>query len=196
MRKIAICGVALAAATMSAQADLMIDVVGTSGSGVTTWTFSGSSTAFFGGTMRTNAGNTFNSGDTGGFPFGLDTILDISIQDQVLTFTGAASVTLGGNTESITGIFLDDDGGSDDDLGVRVANDLAYQASDATSWTGSGTVNVDIDAFSLGLWEISNAGGQAMLIGDPIIVNFSRVPAPTSMALLGLGGLVATRRRR
>lgn len=195
MKKVVLCGAAIAAAAMSAQADLMIDVVGTSGSGVTTWTFSGSGTVGVTGTMRTNAANTFNAGDTGQFPFGLDTILDTLIQDQVLTFTGAASVTIGGTTESITGIFLDDDGGSADDLGVRVANDLAYLAGDATSWTGSGTVNVDIDAFSLGLWSINSTDGQAMFIGDPVLVNF-RVPAPASMALLGLGGLVATRRRR
>jgi len=195
MKKLAICGAALAAATMSAQADLMIDVVGTSGSGVTTWTFSGSGTANNSGTMRTNVDNSFNAGDTGQFPFGLDTILDTSIQDVVFTFTGVASVTLGGTTESLTGIFLDDDGGSADDLGVRIANNLDYLVGDATSWTGSGTVNVDIDAFSLGVWSINSTDGQAMFAGDPIIVTF-RVPAPGSFALLGLSGLVATRRRR
>ncbi len=195
MNKAVVFTAAIAAASMTANAELVIDVVGSSGSGFTTWTFSGSSTTNTAGSMRTNADNTFNAGDTGQFPFGLDTILNTSYQDMVFAFSGAASVTIGGTTESISGIFLDDDGGSADDLGVRLMNELAYDVGVAASWSGSGTVNVDIDDFALGTWSMNSAEGQAMFISDPIIVNF-RVPAPGSLAVLGLGGLVMTRRRR
>lgn len=195
MKKTLVLSAVLAAGSMTANAELFIDVVGTAGSGVTTWTFSGSSTTNLAGSMRTNADSTFNAGDTGQFPFGLDTILNTSYQDMVFAFSGAASVTIGGTTESITGIFLDDDGASADDLGVRVMNELAYDVGIATSWTGSGTVNVDINDFALGVWSMNSTEGQAMFISDPIIITF-RVPAPGSLAVLGLGGLVATRRRR
>ncbi|MFG0314725.1 MAG: PEP-CTERM sorting domain-containing protein [Phycisphaerales bacterium] len=195
MNKAVVFTAAIAAASMTANAELVIDVVGSSGSGFTTWTFSGSSTTNVAGSMRTNADNTFNAGDTGQFPFGLDTILNTSYQDMVFAFSGAATVTIGGTTENITGIFLDDDGGSADDLGVRLMNELAYDVGVAATWSGSGTVNVDIDDFALGTWSMNSAEGQAMFISDPIIINF-RVPAPGSLAVLGLGGLVATRRRR
>jgi hypothetical protein len=195
MHKAVVFTAAIAAASMTANAELVIDVVGSSGSGFTTWTFSGSSTTNTAGSMRTNAANSFNAGDTGQFPFGLDTILNTSYQDMVFAFSGAATVTIGGTTENITGIFLDDDGGSADDLGVRLMNELAYDVGVAATWSGSGTVNVDIDDFALGTWSMNSAEGQAMFISDPIIINF-RVPTPGSLAVLGLGGLVATRRRR
>lgn len=187
---------AVAGLATASQAQLSIDVAGVPGSGVTTWTFGGSDIAAISGTMRDNSGTTFNAGDTGQFPFGLDTILNTSYQDQVFTFTGAASVTIGGNTQGLTGIFLDDDGGSADDLGVRVATPIDYLAGDATAWTGSGTVNVDINDFALGFWSMNSTDGQAMFVGDPVEVTFRAIPAPGSLALLGLGGLAATRRRR
>lgn len=184
------------AAAGTAHADLVIDVVGTPGAGVTTWTFSGSGgTTLADGAVRDTTGNTFNAGDTGQFPFGLDTILNTSYQDMVFTITGNASVTVDGVTEPIAGIFLDDDGGSADDLGIRAANQLDFLAGTASSWTGSGTVNVDINDFVLGSWSINETDGQAMFLNDEVIVNFS-VPAPGSLALLGLAGGLATRRRR
>jgi hypothetical protein len=49
-------------------------------------------------------------------------------------------------------------------------------------------------------WTINLATGQATMIGEvgggAILTAMTVVPAPASLALLGLGGLVATRRRR
>ena len=115
---------AIAAITASqAQADLVIDVTGVAGSGVTTWTFSTAAPGVVttAGSIRDATNNTFSASDTGQFPFGQDTILDTSIQNLVFALTGNVFVTIGGNTEQLTGIFLDDDGGSADDLGVRAA---------------------------------------------------------------------------
>ena len=184
------------------KANLVIDVTGVAGSGVTTWTFTTISVgiAEADGTIRDNSANTFNAADTGQFPFGEDTILDTSIQNLVFALTGNAMITVGGTTESLTGIFLDDDGGSADDLGIRVANPLAYLALDETTWTGSGTVNVDITAFALGSWSINEAAGQNIFISDPIIVNFSAIAIPEPgcfgiLACLSLGCVVRRRRK-
>ncbi len=200
MKKIFVTAVmAIAAMTASqAQADLVIDVTGVAGSGVTTWTFSTAAPGVVttAGSIRDATNNTFNAADTGQFPFGLDTILDTSIQDQVFALTGNVFVTIGANTEQLTGIFLDDDGGSADDLGVRAANELAYLVGDSSSWTGSGTVNVDISAFALGTWSINSTDGQAMFFSNPITVNFSAIPEPTSFALVGVMAVGCVLRRR
>ena len=194
---------AFCVAIPTAQAGLIIDVSGVAGSGDTTWVFTTVTpgTASVDGTIRDASNATFNAADTGQFPFGLDTILDTSIQDTVFSLSGNATVTVGGNSQLITGIFLDDDGGSADDLGIRTFADLAYLAGDTSSWTGSGTVNIDISAFALGSWSLNSSDGQAMFIDDPIIVNFietTAVPAPASLALLGIGALAwgLGRRRR
>ncbi|HED54817.1 MAG TPA: PEP-CTERM sorting domain-containing protein [Phycisphaerales bacterium] len=49
-----------------------------------------------------------------------------------------------------------------------------------------------------GNWSIfitDNAGGDTGTV-ETISLEFTAVPAPASLALLGLGGLAATRRRR
>lgn len=190
-----VAAVAAAAGSAVAQSPLTINVVGVPGAGVTTWSFSGAGSTTAAGTARTNAANTFNAGDTGQFPFGQDTILNTLIQDQVFALTGAATLNVGSDSRAITGIFIDDDGTSADDMGVRLSADLTYAAAAASSWSGSGTVNVDINTFVLGAWSINTTQGQAMFLNNPVLVNFTAVPAPASVALLGVAGLAARRRR-
>ena len=196
MKKIIVIATALAAASF-AQAQLNIDVTGVPGSGVTTWTFSGSGGSATGdGSIRDTTNASFSAFDTGQFPFGEDTVLDTSIQDQVFALTGDATVTVGGTTQSIAGIFIDDDGGSADDMGIRADTQLDYLTGDASSWTGSGTVNVDINTFALGVWSINSTDGQAMWISDPTTVTFEAVPEPATMVILGGLAAMAARRRR
>lgn len=190
---------ALLCAVGNVNADLVIDVIGNPGSGVTKWTFItvAPGVAELDGSVRDNSANTFNGADTGQFPFGQDTILNTGYQDVVFTLTGNASITIAGNTEALTGIFLDDDGGSADDIGVRVANELAFLQNDLVTWTGSGMVNVDITDFVAGSWDVSDVGGQRLFISEFLTVNFTAVPEPTSAAFAGLMvlGLVSRRRR-
>lgn len=198
MKKVTIAAVALATLGVSsiASAQLHIDVSGVAGSGVTTWTFSGTGTVTTSGTVRDNTANTFSASDTGQFPFGQDTILNTTYQNMVFAMTGSASITIGADTQSLSGIFLDDDGGSADDLGVRAATSFDYLAGETSSWTGTGTVNVDINDFALGDWSINSTDGQAMFFGDPVTVKFAAVPEPATMAVLGLGALALLRKKR
>ena len=186
---------AVALVAAPASADLQLDITGAPGSGVTTWTFSGTGTTTGASTVRDNTGTTWNTGDTTQFGGG-DGILDAALQDTLLSFTGAATLTVGSVTESITGVFLDDDGtGAGDDLGVRVANPITYASGEAVSWTGSGTVAVDINQFVLGSFDM-DFGALWLLDGDATNVNISLIPAPGALALLGFAGLAARRRRR
>lgn len=197
MKKVTIAAAIVAGATLAnAQTPLTIDVVGTPGAGITTWTFSGFGSTNTAGTLRDNTGNTFNAGDTGQFPFSGDTILNVGYQNMVFVLTGSVSITIGSVTENLSGIFLDDDGASADDLGVRAANPVTYALGEATSWTGSGTVNVDINDFALGPWSINSADGQAMFLNDPVLVNFAIVPEPATFVVLGAGALALLLRRR
>lgn len=195
MKKFIVIAASLAVASF-AQAQLRIDVTGVSGSGVTTWTFSGTGTAILDGTMRDSSANTFSSNDSGQFPFGQNTILDTSIQDGIFALTGSVSVTAGSETRDIVAIYLDDDGTSADDLGVRVDSSLAYLTGDATEWSGSGTINVDIDTFVLGTWSVNDTDGQAIDLDDETIVTFEAVPEPMTMVVLGGMAALAARRRR
>jgi hypothetical protein len=72
-----------------------------------------------------------------------------------IVLTGGRTVTFGALTETITGIFLDDDGTTEgDDLGIRVLNDLAYGTGESVTWSGSGTINLDITAFVEGTFQM------------------------------------------
>ncbi|NRA31068.1 MAG: hypothetical protein HRU11_12510, partial [Parvularculaceae bacterium] len=131
----------------------VIDISGFLGHGITTINFSGTSTTSDADAVRT-AGSSYSDGDTFQ-PEGLTNFLaNTTIQDALYTATGNATLTIGGVTELITGIFLDSDDGENhnDDFGLRTQNELSYSAGDLVSYAGSLTIGLDISAFIVGTY--------------------------------------------
>ncbi len=196
-------------ATETVFATLVIDVVGTSGSGQTAWVFSGSSTTADAGVIRTaGAGAGFNNEDTTNIvaPNDGDFIADTGLQDVLFVASGNAAVTIGGSTELITAVFLDDDSPITvvaDDFGFRTENPLSYTAGQTISWTGSLTLALDRQQLNIGIFtQGNNATGTAEWVqeGD-MTVSISEQPvdvdAPGGLALMiaGLAALGMRRRR-
>ena len=191
--------VLLALAGTTANAALIINVEGGRGSGVTTWTLSGSSTTALNGAIRTSTGsNDFSQGDTVQLSSGVrflsagTTVSD----DSLFAVTGSAQITIGSQTQTITHIFLDPDHGiTGDDLGIRVNSLLRYASGANSSWTGRFTLDLDISNFNLGTYKAREAIGGFFASDFTLILKETKtptttkptsVPEPWSLALLGL----------
>ncbi len=205
--RILLTAIAVLAMASTANADLILNISGVAGTGVSNFEFvtGVAGTTTLNSTVRTNAANTWSWGDTTQFGAS-DGIADITIQDQIFVLTGSASLTVGTVTENITGIFLDDDeadgnpGNAGDDIGVRVANQINYGRDESVTWTGTGSINLDITAFVEGTFQMDH-GTRWRLDSGNTVVNIRQVPVPepsSGIAVIGLAavGLVVRRQRR
>lgn len=177
--------------TKTAEAILNIDVMGTPGSGSSTWTFSGSSTINEAGSLRTSAVNGFNGVDSIQF---VNFISDVSIQDVLFNATGGSTIlTVGSNTANITTLFLDQDGDAiGDDIGLRVDSPFTTTVGEVISWSGTQTYNIDLNQLNEG--SFSNPSGSAGFVSDgEATLNISSVQVPfelsPTLGLLMIGGI-------
>ena len=197
-------------------ADLVIDISGFAGTNTVHIDFSGESFSSSPGTIRTlNAGGiAFNFADT----FDVEPINDIdgdgigdtgllagfTFSDLVLAGTGNAQISIGGVSESIAGIFLDDDSADIDDFGIRTANPLSFGAGQRTVFSGSLTVSsplLDITNFSVGSFvDTPDLGPRFTTVGGggiTINVSVKPIPEPSAFALMaGMAAFAACRRRK
>ena len=183
----------------TAAAALTIDISGVPGSGRSQWVFSGTSTVNQAGTIRT-ASTAFDLADdfepdlTGNF------IFNTGIQDQLFLLTGGVSISVGSDTQNITRIYLDDDGDTRDDIGIRTSTSFTYAPGENSSWTGSGTLLMDIATFNTGTFRLNtnqtNGGGFLFAQPNDVIMNFRRIPEPSAIVLLGCMLPLLGRRRR
>lgn len=183
-----------------AGAAVVITASGVSGSGQTSFVFSGSSTANQSGTIRDSTGLSFSVDDT--FEPDLDGnfIFNAGIQSQLFPLiSGAATVTIGAETRQITHLFLDDDGSLRDDIGIRTDTPLSYLVGEASSFTGAITIAVDISDFNLGTYGLNGseatAGGFFFAQPDDVIINIVPEPSRTLLLLVGLCAVLVRRRR-
>ena len=184
----------------AAKASLIVDITGVAGSGETTWTFSGSTTA---------VGTGFFDDDN--FLADTDAWQNIgnytNINDLELTnVSGVASLTIAGVTRSIDLVYIDHDfaAGPVDDFGVGVSGttDFNFSDGDLVSWTGSLTaIGIDLNDINLAGIPVTLFGSQHGANGNLALqVNIgypTAVAEPATLALFGVGliGIVVARRR-
>ncbi len=122
-------------------------------------------------------------------------VSDAAIQNALFPILlGNATITIGGNSETITHIWLDDDGGDDppaDDFGIRVATVLGFNENVASQWTGAVTVGVDLNQLIVGTYVSVDNGTGALprfhITSDPIQLTIAAIPEPSTALMLSLG---------
>lgn len=177
-------------------AALIVDITGISGSGETTWTFSGSDTAGGGGSFEDNANLANND-------YWEDLAEFTTASDLELTpSSGSATLTIDGVTRNIDVGYVDDGGVGSDNFGVGIdgSGNFSFSLGDLVSWTGSIVVPIDINAFSptpATLTTSNYAGTAGTLDLEVNIGGVAATPEPGTLSLLGLAliGAAALRRR-
>lgn len=161
----------------TANAALILDITD-AGGGQTLWSFSGSDFILSGGPTSRN-GFWFDEGNTNGF--------------DSLTFFGALNPTsntfsgdVAGTSLSLFDFYLRDTG-----FGVRTSTAPGWNDGDAISWSGSFVLNVALSNFTTGLFTGNTIGTdgdfQVLRDGFEFQVGAASVPAPATLALIGLG---------
>lgn len=128
-------------------------------------------------------------GDVDWFSFTLSDTSSLSLFAAFALGTGADGVMQIVNSDGVV-IAFDDDSG----VGLMPALQLASLAAD-TYFVGLSGFG-DVGFGSVGTTDVADGLGHNQNFGYKLNIGFSIVPAPSAMALLGMGGLVMTRRRR
>lgn len=182
----------------AAKASLIVDITGVAGSGETTWTFSGSTTAV--GTGFFDDGNDPRNDATWQNIGNYTNINDL----RLTNVSGFASLTIAGATRSIDLVYIDDDPITEDDFGVGVSGTSNFRFSDGdlVSWTGSLTaIGIDLNDINLAGIPVTLFGSQYGSNGNLALqVNIGggiAVAEPATLALFGVGliGIAVARRR-
>lgn len=149
------------------------------------------------------------------FDFGLGAVQSIDSVVITLAHSWASDIDFSLTSSAGTVFDLTSDNGAGVDLGdggsllAGVGTYTFVMANGFGNWgqfgfnlpAPSGTYDAETwqaGPFTAGTWNIllvDDAGGDDGAVGS-VTINYTAVPAPASVALLGLGGLVATRRRR
>lgn len=173
--------------TGRADADLIIDVIGSPGSSTTTWTFSGTATATSNATFQGNSnGNPQNDG--------LWLAGDFTTLNNTW-FTGVSGVTVdvGGTSYAADDLYLDTRGNknADDAFAISLgSNNVALTNNTVISWSGSTVMNIPFDNLIAGSYTSTTFGGASLQL------NIQAVPEPSCALLFGTVGVVLLKRRR
>ena len=174
-------------APVQSNATLVIDITGVPGAGEVTWTFSGSAVASSSDTDLFGGGQDF-------FNIGNFATLDFTTFSATST---TATVSVGATTVAIDAVFIDDDSGVTDDIGVDTASVIGANAGDTVSWTGSLVAPFDFNLLIVGTFGPASMSNVADITDISVtIAEAAPAPEPATIALLGLGFLGAGFARR
>ena len=190
-RLITLIGLALACAT--ANAALVINVEGVRGSGVTTWTLSGSSSARSFSSIRTGE-TTYSWRDT------LRTVQQFlsdkgkseASRNTLFAVTGSAQFSSVTSTRTRTYTISHFLLGPDNAFGIRTRSPGRYAPGQRTLWSGSFTLDLDISNFKPGTYRSASSYTANFARPGDVTLTFTEtvktasVPEPSSLALLGL----------
>ncbi|MEM7013357.1 MAG: PEP-CTERM sorting domain-containing protein [Verrucomicrobiota bacterium] len=191
-----ICSTVLSLAfAASATATLMIDVSGTAGSGQTTWTFSGTSTA---NQTGVNANFTTSNVNYWANLSGEYTLIAQDVADFVSS-TAVATGAISG-AHNITGIEFGKRFGGGNRFGWAINSNQTYSSGETLTYSGSGVFAVDITSFTLFDTTLTDNTSSAGLLNLTVNSPIAAIPEPSTIISMGafsvLGGLLFFVRRR
>ena len=161
----------------SSNGGLILNATGIAGTGSTTWTFGGNSTATGSGTFAFDSGGAPSSSQTWD-NFSSDYTI---VNNTWFTTTGAATLFVGAVSRNIDSIYIDEDAGGDDiAIGVDGATDLPFASGNLVQWAGSVIVDIDVNDLIAGSYSSTDLGGLELQL------NVSAVPEPSGFLLAGM----------
>ena len=105
---------------------------------------------------------------------------------------------------TISRLFLDDDSGFNDEMGIRTSISFSYSSGASSAWVGAGLINKPIGDFSAGTHNNDGNGNFAANFAAQssgsvrVVVNSQVIPEPEEYALMfalfALGFVVVRRR--
>jgi hypothetical protein len=184
-------------------ADLMVDIAGIPGSGITNWVFSGTEVAgadedFDTGFLNDFASVWVNHGDLFKTSWRADPNIIPPSGATITTSYGTRNINLLFMREQGSGSTEGDPGQDDFGVGVDGSTNLRFDAGETISWTGSFVLDEDIQDMNEGTYSWNYFANIYETLDLTVTISYSSVPEPSSIAvlLLTVAGLTTRRRRR
>ena len=103
--------------------------------------------------------------------------------------TNTPTLTIGSGSRTISHLFLDEDSGAADDMGIRVSGSaLSYSSGASSAWVGAGILNKPIGDFFTGTLNNRSVGSPSFAAQSSgsvrVVVNSQIIPEPKEYAFV------------